>query len=96
MQAYVNKTQVLQAGAQQNNQRGQVHQNDERRIASDKVELSSDSRLLHKINGTLHVPEPERAAKTRFLAGVVQKGAYEAPAERIADGMLRDLLKDLG
>lgn len=52
--------------------------------------------LLHKVNETINIPDPERAARIQFLKEQVQKGTYKINASKIARSMLKDLIKNLG
>ena len=53
------------------------------------------SRLLHKINETMNIPDPERVARIQFLKEQVQKGNYKVDADKVAESMLKDSIKDL-
>lgn len=63
--------------------------------SADKNKLSSGSRLLQKVNETMNIPDPERVARIQFLKEQVQKGTYKVDAEKVAQSMLKDLIKDL-
>jgi anti-sigma28 factor (negative regulator of flagellin synthesis) len=58
--------------------------------------LSLDPLLLHKVNETINIPDPERAARIQFLKEQIQKGTYKIDANKIARSMLKDLIKNLG
>ena len=57
--------------------------------------LFSGSRLLQKVNETMNIPDPERVARIQFLKEQVQKGTYKVDADKVAESMLKDLIKDL-
>ena len=63
--------------------------------SADKDKLSSGSRLLQKVNEAMNIPDPERAARIQLLKEQVQKGTYKVDADKVAQSMLRDLIKDL-
>ena len=56
---------------------------------------NSASRLLQKVNEAMNIPDPERAARIQLLKEQVQKGTYKVDADKVAQSMLRDLIKDL-
>ncbi len=62
----------------------------------DRVELSSGSRLLQKVNSAMRAEEPGRAEKVNMLKEQIQNGTYEVKPEKIADSMLKDMIKNLG
>lgn len=62
----------------------------------DRVEFSSGSRTLQRIHETPIVTEPERAQRIEEIRTRIQEGRYETDPEKIAIGMMRDLLKNLG
>ena len=62
---------------------------------SDRDKLFSGSRLLQKVNETMNIPDPERVARIQFLKEQVQKGTYKVDADKVAESMLKDLIKDL-
>ena len=63
--------------------------------SADKDKLFSGSRLLQKVNETMNIPDPERVARIQFLKEQVQKGTYKVDADKVAESMLKDLIKDL-
>ena len=63
--------------------------------SADKDKLSSGSRLLQKVNEAMNIPDPERAARIQLLKEQVQKGTYKVDADKVAQSMLKDLIKDL-
>ena len=65
-------------------------------VRGDRVELSSGSRLLQKVNSIMKAEEPGRAEKINMLKEQVQNGTYEIKPEKIAESMLNDMIKDLG
>ncbi len=95
LEAYANKTQVAQAQQQQQLQQNGAQETDKARSA-DKVELSAESRLMQRVNAVLETQDPERAAKVNAIKEQVQQGTYQIDAEKVAQGMMTDLLKDLG
>jgi flagellar biosynthesis anti-sigma factor FlgM len=64
--------------------------------SADRDKLSLSSRLLQKVNETMNIPDPERAVRIQFLKEQVQKGTYKVDADKVAQSMLKDLIKDLG
>ena len=65
-------------------------------VKTDTVELSSQSRLLNKVTDTIKTQEPQRAEKLQMIKEQVQNGTYQVDAEKVANAMLKDLIKDLG
>ncbi len=63
--------------------------------SADKDKLSSGSRLLQKVNAAMNIPDPERVATIQLLKEQVQKGTYKVDADKVAQSMLKDLIKDL-
>jgi flagellar biosynthesis anti-sigma factor FlgM len=63
--------------------------------SADRDKLPSDSLLLHKVNKAMNIPDPERTARIQFLKEQIQKGTYKIDASKIAQSMLKDLIKDL-
>jgi flagellar biosynthesis anti-sigma factor FlgM len=63
--------------------------------SADRDKLSLSSRLLQKVNETMNIPDPERAVRIQFLKEQVQKGTYKVDADKVAQSMLKDLIKDL-
>jgi anti-sigma28 factor (negative regulator of flagellin synthesis) len=61
----------------------------------DMKNSNSASRLLQKVNEAMNIPDPERAARIQLLKEQVQKGTYKVDADKVAQSMLRDLIKDL-
>ncbi len=86
-QAVGNKTEGQQ-DANKVNQKSQVK--------TDTVELSSQSKLLNKVSDTMKTHEPQRAEKIEMIKEQVQNGTYNVDAEKVANAMLKDLIKDLG
>ncbi len=65
-------------------------------VKTDTVELSSQSKLLNKVTDTIKAHEPQRAEKLQMIKEQVQNGTYKVDAEKVANAMLKDLIKDLG
>ncbi len=65
-------------------------------IKTDTVEISSQSKLLNKVTDTMKAQEPQRAEKLQMIKEQVQNGTYQVDAEKVANAMFKDLLKDLG
>nr|HDN00694.1 flagellar biosynthesis anti-sigma factor FlgM [Deltaproteobacteria bacterium] len=63
--------------------------------SADKDRLSSGSRLMHKVKETMNIPDPERVAKIQFLKTQIQTGTYKVDADKVAESMLKELIKDL-
>jgi len=63
--------------------------------SADKDKLSLGSRLLQKVNEAMNIPDPERSARIQLLKEQVQKGTYKVDADKVAQSMLKDLIKDL-
>ena len=63
--------------------------------SADRDKLFSGSRLLQKVNETMNIPDPGRVARIQFLKEQVQKGTYKVDADKVAESMLKDLIKDL-
>jgi flagellar biosynthesis anti-sigma factor FlgM len=96
LEAYFSKVQTTQESQNQQHMQQKVNQNPGQPQPSDRVELSSGSRLLQKVNEALKLADPERAEKVNFLKEQVREGNYERDAVKIANGMMKDLLKELG
>ncbi len=65
-------------------------------VKTDTVELSSQSKLLNKVSDTMKTHEPQRAEKLQMIKEQVQNGTYKMDAGKVANAMLKDLIKDLG
>jgi flagellar biosynthesis anti-sigma factor FlgM len=63
--------------------------------SADKDKLSLGSRLLQKVNEAMNIPDPERSARIQLLKEQIQKGTYKVDADKVAQSMLKDLIKDL-
>ncbi len=92
LESYLNQAQAVQGQQQVQNQQD-VQQQPQ---SSDKVDLSSGSRLMQQVNSAMNVSQPDRAAKVEALKQQVQQGTYQVDEGRVADKMMADLLKDLG
>ena len=64
--------------------------------SADRDKMPLGSLLLHNVNETMNIPDPERAARIQFLKEQIQKGTYKINASKIARSMLKDLIKNLG
>ncbi len=94
MDAYIKNTAQVQ---NQDQERDAVVKNAQQApVRGDRVELSSGSRLLQKVNSIMQAEEPGRAEKINMLKEQVQNGTYEIKPEKIAESMLSDMIKDLG
>lgn len=91
LEAYLNQAQAVQGQVQ--NQQNVPQQQPQ---ATDKVDLSSGSRLMQQVNNAMNVEQPDRAARIEAIRQQVQQGTYQVDAGRVADKMMADLLKDLG
>ncbi len=83
-------------GDKQQNQQDVNKTNQKTAVKTDTVELSSQSRLLNKVTDTIKTQEPQRAEKLQMIKEQVQNGTYQVDAEKVANAMLKDLIKDLG
>ncbi len=92
LESYLNQAQAVQGQQQVQNQQD-VQQQPQ---SSDKVDLSSGSRLMQQVNSAMNVSQPDRTAKVEALKQQVQQGTYQVDEGRVADKMMADLLKDLG
>ncbi|MCD4754349.1 MAG: flagellar biosynthesis anti-sigma factor FlgM [Deltaproteobacteria bacterium] len=63
--------------------------------SADKDKLSLGSRLLQRVNEAMNIPDPERSARIQLLKEQIQKGTYKVDADKVAQSMLKDLIKDL-
>ncbi len=93
IEKYIN-TQAVNEKQQQQQKELQVEQKNS--IKTDTVELSSRSKLLNKVSDTMHASEPQRAEKLQMIKEQVQNGTYKIDEEKVANAMLKDLIKDLG
>ena len=91
MMAYINGSQ-----ASSNNQRAHAGGANNCQSCTDRVELSAGPRLLQKVETAMAVEDPERSARINFLKEQVQNGTYQLDAEKVAQAMMTDLIKDLG
>ncbi len=55
----------------------------------------NQKRRRFKVNEAMNIPDHERAARIQFLKEQVQNGTYKVDAAKVAESMLRDLIKDL-
>ncbi len=94
MDAYLNQTQA--ARSQGKVQEEQATQAAGQTAKKDKVELSDGSRLLNKIEQASAAEQSERTDKIRQIKEQIEAGTYKVDASKIADSMLKDLIKDLG
>ncbi len=65
-------------------------------VETDTVQISSQSKLLNKVSDTMKAQEPQRAEKLEMIKERVQSGNYKVDAEKVANAMMKDLIKDLG
>ncbi len=65
-------------------------------VETDTVQISSQSKLLNKVSDTMKAQEPQRAEKLEMIRQQVQSGNYKVDAEKVANAMMKDLIKDLG
>lgn len=96
LEAYFSKVQTTQESPNQQHMQQKVNENPAQPQPSDRVELSSGSRLLQKVNEALKLSDPERASKVDFLKEQVRQGNYEPDVVKIANSMMKDILKELG
>ncbi|NPA95469.1 MAG: flagellar biosynthesis anti-sigma factor FlgM [Thermodesulfobacteria bacterium] len=83
-------------GEKQQNQQEINKSHQKSAVKTDTVEFSSQSKLLNKVTDTMKTQEPQRAEKLENIKERVQNGTYEVDAEKVANAMFKDLLKDLG
>ena len=50
---------------------------------------------MQKVNEAMNIPDPERSARIQFLKEQVREGTYKVDADKVAQSMLKDLIKDL-
>ncbi|OPL17102.1 MAG: hypothetical protein AVO38_05730 [delta proteobacterium ML8_D] len=62
---------------------------------ADKDKLFSGSLLMSKVNEAMDTPDPERVARIQSLKKQVQQGTYKVDADKVAESMLKELIKDL-
>ncbi len=62
----------------------------------DRVDISPQSRMASEAVNATQVQEQERAQKVQALKEQVQNGTYEVNPVKVADAMMRDLIKNLG
>ena len=80
----------------QNKQPENSQQQAAAQIKTDTVQLSSRSKLLNKVQSSASSQEMQRAERLQMIKEQVQNGTYEVDAEKVANAMLKDLIKDLG
>ncbi len=95
LEAYINKAQATQTQQQQQVQQ-QGSQEADKTKSMDRVQLSSQSRFIQKVNAALEAQDPERTARVDAIKEQVRQGTYQVDPEKVAQGMLTDLIKDLG
>ncbi len=81
---------------QQNKQADASQQQAASNIKTDTVQISDRSKLLNKVQSNVNSQEPQRAERLQMIKEQVQNGTYKVDAEKVADAMLKDLIKDLG
>jgi negative regulator of flagellin synthesis FlgM len=64
--------------------------------AVDKVEFSSGSRLLQRVNEAADVMDVQRTEKIDQVRNQIQAGTYEVNPDKIAGAMMKDLIKEIG
>lgn len=89
-----NSTATQQQSNQANMQ--QNVSNDTTQQSADKVELSSGSRLLQRVNEAAAVSDVQRSENVQQIQSQVQNGTYEINPDKIAGAMMRDLIKEIG
>ncbi len=62
----------------------------------DRVQISKGSKFLQKVNEAMKAEDPQRAERLQMIKEQVQNGTYEVDPEKVANAMMKDLLKDLG
>ncbi|HID98185.1 MAG TPA: flagellar biosynthesis anti-sigma factor FlgM [Thermodesulfobacteriaceae bacterium] len=67
---------------------------DRNTCSSVQVELSSEARVIEKVREALKMSDHERTARVEALKKQIQQGTYKIDADKIADSMLVDLLKN--
>ncbi len=91
---------LLEAYAQsqtaQNNKQPQDVQSVQQEPATDRVEISNGSKFLIKVNEAMKADDPERATRMQMIKEQVQNGSYKVDPEKVANAMMKDLIKDLG
>ena len=85
-----------QAVNEKQQQQKELQLEQKNQIKTDTVELSSRSKLLNKVSDTMRASEPQRAEKLQMIKEQVQNGTYKIDEEKVANAMLKDLIKDLG
>ena len=81
---------------QQNKQAETTQQQAASQMKTDTVQLSNRSRLLNRVQGNVNSQEPQRAERLQMIKEQVQNGTYKIDSEKVANSMLKDLIKDLG
>ena len=67
----------------------------ENSTASDKVEISTQSRELHKVHEALQMTPDVRTEKVNALKKMIEEGQYKVDSEAVADKMIKESLLDL-
>lgn len=96
LEAYLNQVHAVQGQQAQQVQHERNASQQQATQSTDKVDLSSGSRLMQQVNKAMYVKEPERTAYVNALRDQIQQGTYQVNAEKVADKMMTDLIKDLG
>ncbi len=63
--------------------------------ASDKVELSIQSREMHKVHEVLQMTPDVRAEKINTIKKMIEEDQYRVDSEAVAEKMIRESLLDL-
>ncbi len=64
-------------------------------VRGDRVEISQTSQDIRKIESVLKTTPDVRADKIRALKQQIENGSYQVDSKKVANAMLKDLLKDL-
>jgi negative regulator of flagellin synthesis FlgM len=67
----------------------------ERSAASDKVELSTQSREMHRAHEVLQMTPDVRAEKVNAIKQRIEEGQYRVDSQAVAEKMIRESLLDL-
>ena len=64
---------------------------------ADRVDISSGSRLMQRVNAAEDINSPERAAKVQQIKSQVENGTYQvASSEQLASAMMKDIIGEIG
>lgn len=99
---YAQQSAYLQQSNQTNQSSNQSNQTEQDNSAqqvqpSDRVELSTGSRLLQRVNEAGSINETQRSEKVQEIKNQIEAGTYQAASPvQLAEAMVKDLIQEIG